>query len=117
MLDYLIVGGGLSGLSLAHLLEEKRLSFRLISDRGQGATGVAGGLYNPVILKRFTLAYKAEEQMDGVDSFYKTIESRLQTSVDRKLEVHRIFHSVEEQNNWFEASDKTQFIALSFSSY
>ena len=106
MLDYLIVGGGLSGLSLAHLLEERGLSFRLISDRGQGATGVAGGLYNPVILKRFTLAYKAEEQMDGVDSFYKTLESRLQTSVDRKLEVHRIFHSVEEQNNWFEASDR-----------
>ena len=106
MLDYLIVGGGLSGLSLAHLLEERGLSFWLISDREQGATGVAGGLYNPVILKRFTLAYKAEEQMDGVDPFYQAIESRLQTAVDQKLQVHRIFHSVEEQNNWFEASDR-----------
>jgi glycine/D-amino acid oxidase-like deaminating enzyme len=106
MLDYLIVGGGLTGIALAHLLEEQGHSFRLIADRAQGATGVAGGLYNPVILKRFTLAYRAEEQIDGMDSFYKSIEAKLQQSVDEKLEVFRIFHSVEEQNNWFAASDK-----------
>ena len=106
MVDYLIVGGGLTGIALAHVLEEQGRSFRLIADRAQGATGVAGGLYNPVILKRFTLAYRAEEQMDGVDSFYQGIEAKLQQRVDEKLEVLRIFHSVEEQNNWFAASDK-----------
>ena len=106
MVDYLIVGGGLTGIALAHVLEEQGRSFRLIADRAQGATGVAGGLYNPVILKRFTLAYRAEEQMDGVDAFYKGIEAKLQQNVDEKLEVFRIFHSVEEQNNWFAASDK-----------
>ena len=106
MLDYLLVGGGLTGLAMAHLLEERGLSFRMIADGAQGATGVAGGLYNPVILKRFTLAYRAEEQMDGIDAFYQAIEAKLQQSVDYKVPVCRIFHSVEEQNNWFAAADK-----------
>ena len=64
MLDYIIVGLGLAGISFCEVLEKEGKSFMVVSDDSQQASLVAGGLYNPVILKRFTMAWKGREQMD-----------------------------------------------------
>jgi len=72
----------------------------------QQASLVAGGLYNPVILKRFTMAWNAKEQLDLAIPFYKNLENKLNTKLDYKLPVLRRFASIEEQNGWFEAADK-----------
>ena len=64
MVDYLIVGLGLAGISFCEVLERNQKSFKVISDDSQTSSVVAGGLYNPVTLKRFTLAWKAKEQLD-----------------------------------------------------
>ncbi|MGA0987769.1 MAG: FAD-binding protein, partial [Flavobacteriaceae bacterium] len=71
--DCLIVGSGLAGLCFAETLFQKGHSFVLISDDSQQASEVAGGLYNPLILKCFTLAFKAAEQLDLAMPFYQAI--------------------------------------------
>ncbi|CAM3469410.1 NAD(P)/FAD-dependent oxidoreductase [Zobellia roscoffensis] len=106
MVDYLIVGLGLAGISFCEQLEKNNKSFKVISDTSQTSSIVAGGLYNPVILKRFTLAWQAEEQMKEAKSFYVSLENKLGVKLDYTLPVYRRFHSIEEQNLWFEASDK-----------
>jgi glycine/D-amino acid oxidase-like deaminating enzyme len=73
---------------------------------------VAGGLYNPVILKRFTLAWKAHEQLALLDPFYSKLEEKLGVTLDHRLRVLRRFASIEEQNGWFEASDKEALSSL-----
>lgn len=78
------------------------------------ASQVAGGLYNPVILKRFTMAWLAEEQLAMALPFYASLEKKLKVKLDYKLPVMRRFATIEEQNLWFEASDKAglkQFIS------
>ncbi|NNE77833.1 MAG: FAD-dependent oxidoreductase, partial [Pricia sp.] len=60
MLDYLVVGLGLAGIAFCEQLEKGNKTFKVISDTSQTASLVAGGLYNPVILKRFTLAWRAK---------------------------------------------------------
>jgi glycine/D-amino acid oxidase-like deaminating enzyme len=40
-----------------------------------------------------------------LDSFYQKLESKLQIKVDYKIPILRKFFSIEEQNNWFAASD------------
>ena len=107
MVDYLIVGLGLAGISFCEQLEKNGDSFVVISDDSEQASLVAGALYNPVILKRFTLAWKADEQMKLAIPFYETLEKKLGTKLDHKIPVYRRFASIEEQNSWFEASDKT----------
>ena len=67
---------------------------------------VAGGLYNPVILKRFSQVWQAKEQLVYGLSFYERIEKRIGAKVDFKIPIYRKFASIEEQNNWFHASDK-----------
>lgn len=106
MYDYLIVGLGLAGISLCETLEKKGKSFHVISDDSQQSSLVAGGMYNPVILKRFTLAWKAEEQLDLAMPFYADLERKLGVKLDHKVKVLRKFASIEEQNLWFEAMDK-----------
>jgi hypothetical protein len=106
MLDYLVVGLGLAGTCFCEVLEQHKKSFKVISDTSQQASVVAGGLYNPVILKRFTLAWNADEQMRKSIPFYKTLEQKLNVKLDYKLRVLRRFASVEEQNGWYEAADK-----------
>ncbi len=106
MLDYLIVGLGLAGMSFCEQLEKKGAKYKVISDTSQTSSIVAGGLYNPVILKRFTMAWNAQNQLEIALPFYANLEEKLAVKLDYKIPVLRRFASVEEQNMWFEASDK-----------
>jgi glycine oxidase len=106
MLDYIIIGSGLAGISFAEIALKNNKSILVIDDKSQVSSRVAGGLYNPVILKRFSEVWKAEEQLVLMEEFYAQIEAKLQTKVNFKLPILRKFFSIEEQNNWFAASDK-----------
>ncbi len=106
MQDYLIVGLGLAGISFCEVLEEKGKTFTVITDHSQVASNVAGGLYNPVILKRFTLAWNAAEQLREALPFYRRLEKKLNCTLDYKLPVLRRFASIEEQNSWFEKTEQ-----------
>ena len=104
--DYIIVGSGLAGILFAEVLIRNNKSFIVIDDASQQSSVVAGGLYNPVILKRFSEVWRAKEQLDLALPVYKHLEDVLQVKLDYKIPVKRLFNSVEEQNNWFIASDK-----------
>ncbi|MGB2273080.1 MAG: FAD-dependent oxidoreductase, partial [Flavicella sp.] len=104
--DYIIVGFGLAGLSFVDKLIENNKSFIVFEDASQTSSNVAGGVYNPVILKRFTPVWQAKEQLGIAIPFYEKLESKFSNSYDYKSDIFRIFKSIEEQNNWFAASDK-----------
>lgn len=106
MVDYIIVGSGLAGIAFAEILLQNNKSFLVFNDDSQNSSKIAGGLYNPVILKRFSEVWNAKEQLEIADNFYKNIEDKLSVQVDFKMPIYRKFFSVEEQNNWFSASDK-----------
>lgn len=106
MVDYLIVGGGIAGLCFVELCLQNNKSFKLITDDSQNSSKIAGGLYNPVILKRFSSLEDAELQLDYLNNFYSQIEHRLETKINFPLPLLRKFFSIEEQNNWFQAADR-----------
>ncbi|QHI36946.1 tRNA 5-methylaminomethyl-2-thiouridine biosynthesis bifunctional protein MnmC [Kordia antarctica] len=106
MVDYIIVGLGLAGIAFCEELEADGKTFIVYEDNSQQSSTVAGGLYNPVILKRFTLTWNADEQLAIALPFYNALEQKLGVKFDEKLAVMRRFTAVEEQNMWFEASDK-----------
>ena len=110
MIDYLIIGCGLAGISFSEVALQNGKSILVMDNDSQNSSKIAGGLYNPVILKRFSEVWKAKEQLELMADFYPTIEKKINCKVDFKSPILRKFFSVEEQNNWFAASDK---IALS----
>ena len=106
MLDYIIVGLGLSGLAVCEELELRNKSFVVFENNSQRSSYVAGGIFNPVILKRFTPAWNAAEQMQKAIPFYKNLEKKLDKTLVNEWNIYRRFHSIEEKNNWFVALDK-----------
>lgn len=106
MIDYLIVGSGLAGISFAELALKNNKTILVIDDKSQTSSTIAGGLYNPVILKRFSEVWNAQEQLILMDEFYDQVELKLKTKFNFKMPILRKFFSIEEQNNWFAASDK-----------
>ena len=105
MIDYLIVGSGLAGISFAETAMQNQKTILIVDNQSQSSSLIAGGLYNPVILKRFSEVWQAQQQLQVLDNFYQKLESKLQIKVDYKIPILRKFFSVEEQNNWFAASD------------
>jgi glycine oxidase len=103
--DYIIVGLGLAGLAFTKELDKNKKSFLVFEDYSQNSSMVAGGVYNPVVLKRFTPVWNAEDQLNIALPFYKELEIQLNKKYDYPIDIYRIFKSVEEQNNWFLACD------------
>lgn len=108
MIDFLIIGSGLAGIGFAETALQNNKSILVFDNSSQNSTKIAGGLYNPVILKRFSPVWNAQVQMELLNDFYPKIENRLGVKFDYKVPVYRKFFSVEEQNNWFAASDKPE---------
>lgn len=103
--DYIIVGLGLAGIAFAEELKRHGKSFIVFEDQSQSSSLVAGGMYNPVILKRFTPVWNAREQLKVALPFYSSLEKDFDKSYDEAIDIYRTFKSYEEQNNWFIACD------------
>lgn len=103
--DYIIVGLGLAGLAFTKELEKNKKSFLIFEDNSQNASMIAGGVYNPVVLKRFTPVWNASEQLNIALPFYEELEIQFNKKYHYPINIYRIFKSVEEQNNWFTATD------------
>jgi len=106
MTDYLIVGAGIAGLCFADLCLKNNKSFKVIDSDLRTSSKVAGGMFNPVVLKRFTSIWNSSEQIALALPFYKQIENDLKTNFLFEIPIFRKFASVEEQNNWFQACDQ-----------
>lgn len=104
--DYIIVGLGIAGICFAEQLSAHGKTF-IVVDKGLNAsTGVSGGVLNPTVLKRFTVAWNGREFTETAFSFYNTLSEKLNKPLVQELAMLRILNSVEEQNNWMIASDK-----------
>jgi glycine oxidase len=106
MIDYLIVGSGIAGICFAEIALQNNKTILVFDNNSQNSSRIAGGIYNPVILKRFSEVWDAAAQIRFLNAFYPKIEARINHQVDFKMPVLRKFFSVEEQNNWFVAADK-----------
>ncbi len=108
--DYIIVGLGIAGLAFAEELIAANKSFMVFEDNSQSSSIVAGGIYNPVILKRYTPVWKAKEQLEIAKPFYEKLEKKFHVEIDQKFKTKKAFKSIEDQNNWFEATDKPKLV-------
>ncbi len=106
MRDYIIVGSGLAGIAMAETLSGHGHSVMVFDNHSQKASMVAGGLYNPVVLKRLNLSWEGSRLMAFSIPFYQALEAKLGVGIDEKLRVMRLLATVQEQNDWFHAADQ-----------
>jgi glycine/D-amino acid oxidase-like deaminating enzyme len=108
MIDYLIIGAGLAGIAFAETALKHGKSVRVFDNDFQGSSRIAAGIYNPVILKRFSGLANAQEQLDTLNLFYSNLRAQKGIDSNKPMPILRKFASYEEQNNWFSAADKKE---------
>jgi len=104
--DYIIVGLGLAGLTFIEELTKHKKSFVVFEDGSQNSSKVAAGMFNPVVLKRFTAVWNGKEQLEFAKPIFQKLEKQFNNTYLHDIDIYRVFKSVEEQNNWYAACDK-----------
>ncbi len=115
--DYIIIGSGLAGIAFCEQLKKHNKTFFVFDNGSQQSSLVAGGLYNPVILNRFTKVWRSQEQLDLALPKYKILENELKTTLNYKTKIFRLFHYEKELKTWLKASKKpelSEFLSLDF---
>ena len=102
----LIVGLGLAGLTYAEQLYRKGLSFHIIDSGSGGSSQIAAGIYNPTVLKRFSLSWNGDVFHSYALPFYKKLEERLSTDFIHPAPIHKVFNKDAEHNLWASAADQ-----------
>lgn len=106
MTNYIIVGQGIAGSSLALRLIERGCNIKVYDTPEEGqASRVASGLWNPIVLKRMKKVWMADEFLSELIPFYKKNEQNLGISIIDDCRVLRLFHSAEEANDWLTLCD------------
>lgn len=106
--DYIIVGDGYAALFFAHQLLLNNKSFIIFSEGKKSASQISAGIINPVVLKKFTTFWLAQEQIDFLKVSLKEIESYTGENYLIDSPIHRIFHDENEQKLWLKKSDNEE---------
>ena len=77
MIDYLIVGAGLAGISFSEVALKNNKTIFVLDNDSQNSSKIAGGLYNPVILKRFSEVWQAQAQLVLMNEFYDSLKQKI----------------------------------------
>lgn len=108
MKDFLIVGFGLAGLSIAKHLESSNSKFDIVSDTSQLSSRIAGGILNPIAVKRMKPAWRVEEFLPYAKTFYQSLNKEFPKNIFQNKTLQVFIHDIEQENNWYQANDKAR---------
>ena len=112
MTDYIVVGGGMAGMAFAESAWRNGKQIVVYDGLTLGATRVASGLYNAVVLKRLNPVGDADAYLDAMEPFYAGIQARISKKIFFPMPLLRRFASIEEQNDWFVGCDRPELSKL-----
>lgn len=114
MKNYLIIGGGIAGVTLAHQLENRNLTFDLVDNCPKyNSTKVAAGFWNPIVFKRLTMSFNADKMLPILKNFYSIIEQKINNSFVNEVPQLKIFSTKEERHRFIDkaiVSEVSQFL-------
>lgn len=114
MKNYLIIGGGIAGVTTAHQLDNKNLTFDLVDNKPQyNSSKVAAGFWNPIVFKRLTMSYKADVLLSTLKDFYSNVSLKLDCQFIHNVSQLKIFSTKEERHRFIDkaiVSEVSQFL-------
>jgi hypothetical protein len=105
----LIVGGGIAGMSVAVNLLNRGISITVIDQGENKSTSVATGLINPIVFRRTTKSWRADDFIPYQEKFYRDIEINTSTHFFNPLVIRRVFSSEQERNDWKKKQERTDY--------
>lgn len=91
MIDFLIIGQGLAGTTLAHYIEAKWCSYHIVDQVGHdNSTKVAAGLINPITGRRYVKSWMVDTFIPTAELFYTGLEQKFDSSFYSKFPIRKI---------------------------
>jgi glycine oxidase len=99
--DIIIVGGGLAGSVLALQCIQQGKKILLIDQPNLSLSSkVAAGIWNPVVFKRLTKSYLADDLIPYLNTFYQQAEMLLQSNFIRDISIVKFLKEQHEIDFW-----------------
>jgi glycine oxidase len=106
---YIIVGGGLAGVSVAIQLIRVGAKVILFDKNENHSSIIAAGIINPIVFRRMTKSWRVDEFLPYLKSFYCEIEKETESTLLYDLPMRRLFSSVQERDFWIEKQENIEF--------
>lgn len=107
MTDVIIVGRGLAASVLAHTLHRRNISFQLIGKDGlSNCSRIAAGIWNPLVFKRFTKSWLADDLIPFLNRFYLQCEQDLKKKIVTQRKLIKPFTEDQEKKLWLKKSQQ-----------
>jgi glycine/D-amino acid oxidase-like deaminating enzyme len=99
--DILVIGQGIAGTVLTHLLLEKGVRVLVLDQPSLSACSrVSAGMYNPVVIRRLTKSWLADALLPEMKEFYGRMEKLLGTPLLEARDIIKVFAEQAEQDFW-----------------
>lgn len=105
----LIVGGGLSGICLAHQLLQEGHTVRLTDEGRNYSSIIAAGMINPMVFRKMVKTWRGDDLIPYLISFYKSIEQKVGAKFFFPRKIRRVFATEVERKLWVERSNDNQY--------
>jgi glycine oxidase len=105
MTEFLIVGQGLAANVLMHTFHKHNISFKVAGNPAlSNCSNVAAGIWNPVVFKRLTKSWLADELVPYLDTFYTSCETLLNKKIMTQRPIIKPFTEDQEKKLWLKKS-------------
>lgn len=103
----LIIGAGIAGISLSRHLSLWGQDFKVVyASEWPSSTVIATGLINPIVFKRVNKSWKVDELLPYAKDFYHSLQSLLNFSLIKDVNIEKIVPSAEYESLWQKRLDE-----------
>ena len=107
LIDFIIVGQGIAGSVLALSLVKEGYTILVIdSPKLSTSSRVAAGIWNPIVFKRLTKSWLADDLVPELQSFYGHWQKELNTILIHQRSIIKAFGEEQEKNLWLKKSNE-----------
>jgi glycine/D-amino acid oxidase-like deaminating enzyme len=106
----LVVGAGLSGVSVSIQLLRKGADLVLIDNGKNASSIIAAGIMNPLVFRRMTKGWRVDDFVPSSVKFYSSIEAETNSSFFQNLPIRRMFSTEHERELWLKKQDREDFM-------
>lgn len=109
MKHFLIVGGGIAGLTNAYFLLQEGQKVTLIDNDKNVSTAVAAGQINPMVFRRMTKSWRVDECLPFASSFFEHLDRGCSGKLIMRSSIRRMFSHEQEKDLWIKKQDDPKF--------
>lgn len=109
--DVLIIGAGLSGISVSYQLIKTGIDVTLVDNQINFSSKVAAGMINPLVFRRMNKGWRVDDFIPYLQSFYSELEDVTSTKFFHPVKIRRMFSSEQERNYWLKRQNTPDYKA------